>query len=156
MTDFTDKQAIYNAITAHRFDNPAMYALSQQIATKVTQLTKEVAKLQETARKAKRKAQLERQDTVKVPESVQEALDALDIHSTDTELRTAARALLISKLQSKDISASEFAQFKDVFGLANASDDLNIELVMYTDLITECPSCGEPVHRPVIDGVDGV
>ena len=57
---------------------------------------------------------------------------------TDTQLREALKALLVVKLKDNTLTAAEIAQLKDVFGLADATSDLTIEVVNYAD---SCPEC---------------
>ena len=56
----------------------------------------------------------------------------------DGELRTRVKALLLEKLDNKTLGANDIAQLTKVFGLADATSDLTIEVVNYAD---SCPEC---------------
>ena len=146
MIDFTVKQQVYNALQAVRNDSRAFSAICEQASKELRDALKQVKKLQASQPEG-------------VSQELQQALDSLTLESTDSEVRLGARALLIGKLRSREISATEFGQFKDVFGLANASDLLTIDVTDYKDVVTDCPACGahvySPLHtEPVADSAD--
>lgn len=58
---------------------------------------------------------------------------------TDKQLRVELKQHLITKLANGQLQAAEIAQLKDIFGLANAQSDLQIELIDYKSLCDDCP-----------------
>ena len=83
-------------------------------------------------------------------------LEPLSLDATDAEIRMHTKQLLIGMLNDGSITSQYFAQFKDVFGLANQSDRLEVHITNYADVITDCPSCGLNVYAPanVRNGID--
>ncbi len=57
---------------------------------------------------------------------------------SDVELRARLKALLIERLNDRTLSASDIAQLKDVFGLADAKSELTINITKYSGLCSEC------------------
>ena len=117
--DWTNKTDIFSAIKDVEGDNKRMYSLADSIRLEIARAKKKSAK--------------------NVSNSLKGALDILSVDSSDEELRNGARAILISKLKSNEISASEFAQFKDVFGLASNADTMEVYTVSYKDQL--CDGC---------------
>jgi hypothetical protein len=56
-------------------------------------------------------------------------------NATDEQIRQAARLLLMDKLSAGTITAAEFAQFKDIFGLTQKDADLHIQMVDFKDAV---------------------
>lgn len=75
--------------------------------------------------------------------------DRLKTEMTDKELRQELRSLLVEKLQNKTLQASEIAQLKDVFGLADQTSDLLVQAVDYSNMLIDCPHCKRNVHQPI-------
>ena len=67
---------------------------------------------------------------------------------SDSQLRTRLKNLLIVKLDNGTVTAAEIAQLKDVFGLADATSDLTIEIVNYKDACPECARREKPEQCP--------
>lgn len=132
MIDYTDRDSIYNAIRMASGDNSLTLTLAQDIRSQMNKANNRAKTAEQSAK------------SNGINQDVQSSLDSLGLHSTDAEIRTGARALLISKLQSKEISAAEFAQFKDVFGLANDANDLDIQTVEFKSMCDECPLMDSP------------
>ena len=57
---------------------------------------------------------------------------------TDEELRLRLKALLVERLDDRTLSASDIAQLKDVFGLADATSDLTIQITKFDGLCNDC------------------
>ena len=64
---------------------------------------------------------------------------------TDQELRARLKVLLIERLNDRTLTASDIAQLKDVFGLANATSDLRIEGMDFKSMCEDCPKLLPPV-----------
>ena len=62
----------------------------------------------------------------------------LDWDMSDPELRVEVKKLLMRKLKSGSLTGADIGQFKDIFGLADATSDLVIEVVDYKDVCPEC------------------
>ena len=126
--DMTNREDIYGAIRAAGSDNKQLHAVCANIAREVKRLTRDKAKTEEKKKK--------------------DGLNQLTADSTDDELRVGVRNLLIAKVNDNSLTASEIGQFKDVFGLADASSDLLIETVDYANACT----CDVPHVCPLIGG----
>ena len=140
--DYSNAQTIYDTVRAA--GNKTLYAICGQIATMAANLDK----LERDQVTRKELASTKEQEK---HEGVDETLNTLSLDSTDEELRLGARAFLIGKLKDNAITASEFAQFKDVFGLASQSDELRIITTDYSNAIIDCPHCSGNVHQPILD-----
>ena len=126
MIDLTDKQSIYDAIRSA--DAKELWALVSTVYT----LNRAKDKLQDQL------------DNIQVENSGAESRPSLSDDASDSEVRVRARAVLLDKLNDGSITAAEFAQFKDVFGLASAESDLNITVTSYADLCPDCPITRKP------------
>jgi len=125
MIDLTDKQSIYDAIRSAD-------------ATELWAFTSTVYALNRT------KDKLQEQVDNQCESAGAESRPPLSDDATDSEVRVRARAVLLDKLNDGSITAAEFAQFKDVFGLASAESDLNIRVVSYSELCADCPVAAQP------------
>jgi post-segregation antitoxin (ccd killing protein) len=114
MTDYTDKQALFDAINSA--SNSQLWAIASTISLQL------------------KEASIERERAM--------SSDVSDI--TDADIRMRARTVLWNKLNDGTITAAEFGQFKDVFGLASAENDLNIRVISYRDICEGCPIGAEP------------
>ena len=127
--DITSRDELFAAIRATGESNSQLHAVCVAIATQAKRMDKEIGK--QTNEKEKRKG-----------------LNQLTADSSDDELRAGVRLLLIAKVNDNSLTASEIGQFKDVFGLADASSDLVIETVDYANACT----CDVPHVCPEIGG----
>ena len=118
MIDLSNQQDVYTAIKSN--DSKDLWTLAAQIAQSARKLS--------TTQKALNQAN---------------SSDVSEV--TESMLRTRTKEVLWQKLDSGEITAAEFAQFKDVFGLASAENDLQIEVVSYSELCADCPISREPV-----------
>lgn len=133
MLDLNNRDSIYSAIKLASGDNSKVFALAQEIRTSFRKQGEEIKREIERGNKG----------------VVVGALDSLTLDATDSEIRAGARALLISKLKQQEITAAEFAQFKDVFGLASAADQTSIVIESFSETVIDCPVCGANVYAPI-------
>ena len=143
--DTTNKQTLFNQIKAG--DNKWLYAACGEIVNASRKATRDI--------KALNKLLETRDNTINGLQAQQEEkedgcnLTPLTPKSTDEEIRSHARMLLMTKLNDKSITATEFGQFKDVFGLANADSDITVTTIDYRSMCTDCP-LGRAPEVPVL------
>ena len=123
--DYTKSQEVYNLIRST--DSKALWNSAQSIATIASKLNKANQRIDELTKKSG-------------------GANIADID--DTTIRSRAREVLWSKLDDGTIQAAEFAQFKDVFGLANAESDLSIVVQSYEGMCTDCQRMNPPELVP--------
>ncbi len=129
--DLTDVNDIYNAFKRTQGDNSSVHAVASYIAR--------------SFKRAKTTAITEfktQQEAERVEQSLIDGTRLqLSLDCTDAELRLGARAVLIGKLNSGEISAAEFGQFKDIFGLTSQKDHIEVVAASFAGC-SGCPKAG--------------
>lgn len=115
--NLTSRQDLFDVINAAKHDK-------QQLWAAIAPITREFVRLQAVE--------------VQFKALVDEGSDALTEDLTEDELRAHVKSLLITRLKDKTLTAAEIAQFKDVFGLANKSSDIEINVVNYAGICDGC------------------
>ena len=129
--NYTSQQEIYDTIK--KATNSNLWTTAGVLAQRIKTAEKERDKV--TAAKKK-------EDSLNTP--------TIPLDATDEELRTYVRRHLLVKLSSGDLSASEIGQLKDIFNLSSQSDELQLIVENYKDMIVVCPHCETNVHKPIV------
>ena len=130
-----NKQGLFDAVNPVKADNKALYSVCGQIAALIA--TERANAL--IAIKQEHNAQMQ-----EMINQEDELGPLLTIDASEADIRTRAKGLLISMINKGKMTAQFFAQFKDVFGLANASDNLDITTVDFKSMCGDCPLMDSP------------
>lgn len=68
--------------------------------------------------------------------------------ATDEQIRQRARLVLIDRVSSGKITATEFEKFGEFFSLKSSDEKLQIVVESYENTIIDCWQCGANVHKP--------
>jgi hypothetical protein len=131
MIDYTDKQAIYDAIKTA--DNTQLWSIAGEIAQTVFKANKQLAK--------------NPTDEV-ITEEYISSLNLDELLSDKSKLRSRVMASLIKGSDQGNHQAAD--KLAKLAGLESATDELSIECVDYSNALIDCPHCGENVHKPIV------
>lgn len=115
MIDFTKQQQIYDTIKT--IPNKELWSFAGLLSKAVFNAQKETKELTKQLEKA----------------SAHTTSDEV----SDDQLRAKLRSILIKKLEDNSISAAEIAQLKDVFGLTNAKQDINVQVISFKKFLEQ-------------------
>lgn len=139
--NYANQQELFDTI--NKADGKSLWSTCGVISNQLHKATKAVTKLEkELAYREEHTTKEEKEKGSNSP--------TIDVSTlTDGELRMHVKQLLMDRLSAGTLSASDIGQLKDIFGLASKTEELQIEVVDYSNAIIDCPHCGVSLDKPV-------
>ena len=157
-----NKQELFDLISPNTSNNKDLYGvcgtiniefgkLNKQIKAKdkeIREANKEVLKLQKQVEELRLDLE-QREATATTPVSE-------FIEPSDDDVRRAIKRLYWSKVQDETLAPSELAQFKDLYGLADKKQDINISTVSFKDAYPDHKKANEIALERIQMRVEGL
>lgn len=135
--DVTDRTAVYNAIksalTGLDFKKPhnqALLTIAAQISKDARAINKKLQAAESSINALNLKLNADA-----LPKELKDTLNSLSVTSTDEELRTGARAILVHRIKTDNIKGADLGKFVELLNLGADDDKVSFISVEFADLV---------------------